>query len=437
MNRLRAGRGRAALPVRRRTAAFASSAAVIGVLAAGCGSSNSASHAAGGSTSAAATSSAAKLSGAPVKIMTMTPVTASSGTSIISPETAQAAQATTAYINAHGGINGHPLVDIICDEQSNPNQDAACARQAVAAGVVAMVGTYSQFSNGIYPIIQRAGIVNLGEITVTPPDFASPISFPVAPGPTVLPAVGELTAQQKQCTKPGLVQIQNTAAAIVAAGINGGAKLGGATPSYSITLPPAASDFSAQAAQAAHGGNCMMLFTVPGNALAFLPAFRAAAPNMQIIASNNAITAQVAKKLGASLNGTLVPDYFPPYGSPALADYRSIMAAYPMKYPGSDLSYTNAINAYAAVRVFAQVASKLKSVTPQTFAAALGSDSAVTTYGLTPTLDFTTKGQWVVPTLKRIFNRNMVFDKIVNGKFVQIDGGFHDLTVSGAKAFGA
>jgi ABC-type branched-subunit amino acid transport system substrate-binding protein len=426
----------------RRWAALAASVVVVAAVAAGCGSSSSGSSSSGsaqsgasGDSASSSTTAATKLTGAPVKIMTMTPVTASSGTAIISPETAQSAEATTHWINEHGGIGGRPLDDIVCNEQSDPNQAAACARQAVADHVIAMVGTYSQYSNEIYPIIQPAGIVNLGEITVTNADFSSPISYPIAPGPTVLPGVGELTGEQKQCTKPGLVQIQNTAAAIVQAGIEGGAKEFGAKPAYSITLPANATDFSAQAAQAAHSGNCLMLFDVPGNALAFIPAFRSVAPTTQIIASNNAITAEVAKKLGATLNGTLVPDYFPPYDSPALAQYRSIMAQYPIKYQGSDLSYTNAINAYAAVRVFAEVASKLKTITPQTFAKALGSDKAVNTFGLTPTLNFTPSGQWVVPPLKRIFNRNMVFEKIENGKFVQIDGGFHNLSVSGAKAF--
>jgi branched-chain amino acid transport system substrate-binding protein len=406
---------------------------------AACGSSSSSSNSGSSSngSSTRAASTGPSLKGAPVKIMTMTPVTASSGTSIISPEAAAAATATTKWINAHGGINGHPLDDIVCNEQSDPNQDTACAREAVSDHVVAMVGTYSQYSTGIYPIIQKAGIANLGNVPVTAPDGTSPVSFPVNAGSAVLVALGQIAAANPACKSPGLVTIQNTAVPLIKAGMIGGVLIAGKKVPYSIVLPATSSDFSAQAAQAAHGGDCVMLFTVPGNAEAFIPALRQAAPTMPLIASNNALTEEVAKKLGSIVNGTEVPDYFPPYNSPALALYRSIMAKYstPSKY---DFSYYNATNAYLSVRVFAEIASKLKTINAHTFLAALNKAKNVSGYGLTPPLNFTPANQWTaVPFQKRIFNRNMVYDKVENGSYVQIDGGFHDLTTIGGKAFAA
>jgi ABC-type branched-subunit amino acid transport system substrate-binding protein len=402
---------------------------------AACGSSSSPpSHSAAKTT---ATTNTSALKGAPIKVMTMTPVTASTGTSIVSPEVSAAAKATAKWINANGGIQGHPLQVIVCDEQSNPNQDAACARQAVAQHVVAMVGTYSQFDSTIYPILQRAGIANLGDIPVTAPDGVSPISFPVNAGSAVLVALGQLAAANPSCKSPGLVTIQNTAVPLIKAGMIGGVLIAGKKVPYSIVLPATSTDFSAQAAQAAHGGDCVMLFTVPGNALAFLPAFRQAAPSMPLIASNNALTAQVAKKLGSAVDGTQVPDYFPPYNSPAMVEYRSIMAKYsdPSKY---DFSYYNATNAYLSMRVFAEIAKNLPTITAQTFLSALNGSSNVSGFGLTPPLNFTPQNEWsVVPFQKRIFNRNMVYDKVVGGSYVQIDGGFHDLTKIGGAAFAA
>jgi branched-chain amino acid transport system substrate-binding protein len=49
-----------------------------------------------------------------------------------------------AYVNAHGGINGHPIKLYVRDDQSNPSQNAAAVQQLVEqAHVVAFVSNWS------------------------------------------------------------------------------------------------------------------------------------------------------------------------------------------------------------------------------------------------------------------------------------------------------
>jgi ABC-type branched-subunit amino acid transport system substrate-binding protein len=408
-------------------------------VAAGCGSSDESSTSTGSSSSAstgAAETTAAKPTGEPIKIMTMAPIEASSGTSILSPETAAASQATVNKINAEGGINGRPIDLIICDEHSDPNAAAACARKAEQEKVVALVATYSQFSDKAYPILEKAKIANLGDIPVTAPDGTSDMSFPVNAGSAVLVAIGQAAAERPDCKKPGLVQIDSTAKDLITAGVFGGILVGGKQPAYNIALSPTSQDYSSQANEAADKGDCVVMFTVPGSALSFIPAFRQIS-DQPIIASNNSVSAEVAKKLSSMLEGTVVPDYFPPYNSDAKADFRETMDKY-AETKDVDFTHYNATNAYVSVNVFKEIAETLgDNITNQTFLAALQKAKDVDTGGLTPPLNFTKANEWKgVPFQKRIFNRNMVYTKIDDGEQVQ-DGGFRDLTKVGAEAFAA
>lgn len=373
------------------------------------------------------------LTGEPIKIMTMAPIEATSGTSIVSPETAAAAQAAAARINADGGIDGRPLEVIVCDEKSDPNAAQACARKAVEEEVVALVGTYSQFSDKAYPILEENKIANFGNIPVTAPDGVSEMSFPVNAGSAVLVAIGQAAAERDDCEKPGLVQIDSTAKDLITAGVLGGVALAGKELAYNIALSPTSQDYSGQAAEAADSGDCTVMFTVPGTALAFIPALRQVA-DQPIIASNNSVSAEVADKLGAMLDDTLVPDYFPPYNSDAKKKFRDTMETYSDK--DVDFTHYNATNAYISVNIFAEIAAGIEGeITHETFLAALEQTSGVSVDGLTPPIDFTKANEWSeVPFQKRIFNRNMVFTEIKDGEQVQV-GDFRDFTVDGGKAF--
>ena len=405
----------------RRTTLGAVTLTVVALTAVGCGEDEDLPDPTGG------------LTGEPVKIMTMAPIEASSGTSVISPETAAAAEAAAARINADGGIDGRPIEVIVCDEKSDPNAAQACARKAVEEKVVALVGTYSQFSDKAYPILEDNKIANLGNIPVTPPDGTSAMSFPVNAGSAVLVAIGQAAAERDDCKKPGLVQIDSTAKELITAGVQGGVELAGKKLAYNIALSPTSQDYAGQANEAADSGDCTIMFTVPGTALAFIPALRQVT-DQPIIASNNSVSAEVAEKLGPALEHTVVPDYFPPYESDAKSKFRETMD----KYSDADVDFThyNATNAYISVNIFAEIAGGIDGeITHETFLAALEKTSGVSVDGLTPPIDFTKANEWSeVPFQKRIFNRNMVFTEIKDGKQVQV-GEFRDFTKDGGAAF--
>ena len=162
---------------RRRTAIYAA-LAVAAVLVAGC-SSSAASSGGGGGT--AASSAAAKT---PIRLMVdtvMTPSAAFGGLSF--PYPATAAKAAADALNKTGGIDGHPVQIDVCDNQGNPNQSAACGRQAKSNGDVAVVGAWDiQGAAQILPVLQSEGIPYVGALAGTATELSNPDSFIFDPG---------------------------------------------------------------------------------------------------------------------------------------------------------------------------------------------------------------------------------------------------------------
>ncbi|MBO2518190.1 MULTISPECIES: branched-chain amino acid ABC transporter substrate-binding protein [Limnochorda] len=65
-------------------------------------------------------------------------------------------------INARGGVLGRPIEIVLGDDQGNPRQSALVAQRMVAAGVVAVIGTYgSSINEAASTIYERAGVVNI------------------------------------------------------------------------------------------------------------------------------------------------------------------------------------------------------------------------------------------------------------------------------------
>jgi ABC-type branched-subunit amino acid transport system substrate-binding protein len=88
--------------------------------------------------------------------------------SVSHPALAAAIVAGVRSLNRRGGLHGHPLALDFCDEHSDPNQAATCARQLVSDGVVATVGVDSVFDSAIQPILEAAGIPMIASTPISP-----------------------------------------------------------------------------------------------------------------------------------------------------------------------------------------------------------------------------------------------------------------------------
>jgi ABC-type branched-subunit amino acid transport system substrate-binding protein len=70
-------------------------------------------------------------------------------------------------LNRSGGLHGHPLALVFCNDRQDPNQSVACARDMVNRKVAAIVGGYTLYDSAVQPILEAAGIPEIGISPIT------------------------------------------------------------------------------------------------------------------------------------------------------------------------------------------------------------------------------------------------------------------------------
>ena len=142
------------------------------LVAAGCGSGN------GKAAESSAAQTSVSFSGPSVKVGAITSLTGP----IAYPDRVSAARAAVAGINSRGGLAGHEVELDTCDDHGNADGAAACARQMVSDGVIALVGQNSVSDNASTPILEAAGIPQIATATRTPVSLNSKLTY--EPGPS-------------------------------------------------------------------------------------------------------------------------------------------------------------------------------------------------------------------------------------------------------------
>ncbi|MFJ8075475.1 ABC transporter substrate-binding protein [Streptomyces sp. NPDC096176] len=150
---------------------------------------------------------------------------------------------------SQGGIDGHELRVITCNEQNTPQGAAGCARRAVKEDAVAVVGSYSQFGDAFMAPLEAAGIPFIGGYGISEAEFSSYLSYPVNGGQAALLAGnGEQLADA--CEKVSLVRPDSLAGDDLPALLNAGLARGKGEESADILAEDDATDYTEQALRA-------------------------------------------------------------------------------------------------------------------------------------------------------------------------------------------
>ena len=128
--------------------------------------------------------------GAQVKLMIIAPTDTSGGNY---PDMLAATRAAVRGLNTRGGIKGHQIDLLYCNEKNDPDQAKACAQQAVDQHVLAVVNEVSN-TGGIMPILEKAHIPSVGSAGVSADlsELSSSVSFMLSPltyYPAICPAL--------------------------------------------------------------------------------------------------------------------------------------------------------------------------------------------------------------------------------------------------------
>ena len=171
------------------------------------------------------------------------------------------AQGAVVQINNDGGLGGHELKLITCNDSADPNKAADCARQAVDEGVAALVGGFTANGDAIMPILEAAGIPWFGPPGISAGELSSADSYPITSGVLGLAGLGQMAAEDG-CDKVASVNYDLPSAGQIAQLVDLALTNQGHDPSTLIKVPPTTTDFST-IAQETSDYDCAVVGTPP------------------------------------------------------------------------------------------------------------------------------------------------------------------------------
>jgi branched-chain amino acid transport system substrate-binding protein len=300
--------------------ASVSIAVVISLAAAACGS-NSGS---GGSGSGSAS---------PIKIMDITTLTSPGQSLNVYPESPAAANAAANAINAKGGIGGHPIQIIVCDDQANPDQAAVCGRDAVSDHVVA-VTSQSLLSASYINELVAANIPLVGNAVVGAADFTSPLSFPI--GASVLsnyPA-GALGLIKDGDTKVAILRIATPLDTITDNATRAAIKTGGGTLVADVAVPTTVTDYGSYAQQLKQAGaNGVVLIESEAAQVGVIQAAAEIGYHPKWAIAYGSLTNSQLQQLASLVDGSVVYSDLPLVTDTALAGIKTFVAQMKAEQP--------------------------------------------------------------------------------------------------------
>jgi branched-chain amino acid transport system substrate-binding protein len=361
------------------------------------GSGNTAPHAVGGGGSSPA-------SGPPITIMEISGVTGPVAEGHLARPGIQAA---VKAINAAGGIRGHQVDLVLCDDQSQLATAASCADQAASdSSIIATVSNNTQMTPAIDPVLEKARIASIGGIPYTPSDFTSPILFPTEGGGLAITAgMNEFPARMGD-KKIALMVFDTSGGAAAAAFVNGELKSLYNQNVDAVLVPASTIDITSSVAAVIARHPDAVALAIPQNlSVAAINELRAQGYQGMIVGPAEALPRAVLKRVNNP--GKLYVNGSYSYRSPAYRTFQSEMA----KYQPSDQVNDYALSAWLPMHMFADVMSKsTQPLTRDGVLAAFNSLSDYTTQGLTPTLNYTKKNP--AKGFDRLMNMTQVLHEV-------------------------
>ncbi|WP_189713344.1 ABC transporter substrate-binding protein [Streptomyces phaeofaciens] len=354
------------------------------------------------------------------------------------------ARAYARWINSQGGINGHKLTVLTCNDHNDTVDAAACARRAVKENAVAVVGSYSQHSDAFFPHLEGAGIPYIGGYGVTNAEFTSPLSYPVNGGqPALLAGLGKELAAE--CGPVALVRPDTLAGDALPPMLNAGLKAGGHDGARDQLAAEDATEYSAQAEQA--------LGTATGTAASdgtekgcvvpalgdrtstFMDSFRRTRtdyPDVRTGSVLGSVDQTVIDATGGGsgpYEGAYVTGWYPVTSDKRWAAMKKVISEAAFSDTRIDPGDTGVQTTWVAYTVLRQAVESLGDgpVTATSVRSALD-DGKIDTGGLTPTLHWQFSGRLASIGFPRLANAEVTLQTVRQGRLVAAGQSFVDTT---------
>src|SRR3954454_21323062 len=408
--------------VRKRTRGLASAAAVILLLGlAACGGGDDDKK--GDSSSGRPTQDPnVKFTGDPITVMTMSTYDTDT---FNAKAVLDIAQGAVVQINNAGGIGGHELKLITCNDSADPNKAADCARQAVDEGVAAMVGGFTANGDAVMPILEAAGIPWFAPPGISSGELSSSDSYPITSGVLGLAGLGQMAAADG-CDKVASVNYDLPSAGQIAQLVDLALTNQGHEKSTLIKVPPTTTDFST-IAQETSDFDCSMVGTPPQAFLGVAAAGAQLGSTTKYYVVPGGLTDSVAQNGGDAVEGTKSLSNFPDVDDPMWADAVKSSGVTSEEENGG-LSGLYFQNTWVAFRTFLSLIKNNSDFTAAGVKATLDATTQADPDGSPPPFSFAE--DFPAPGLNRVFNYNELTFVIKDGKLQQAGPDYKDMRLA-------
>ncbi|MFJ7786712.1 MULTISPECIES: ABC transporter substrate-binding protein [Streptomyces] len=352
------------------------------------------------------------------------------------------AEAIARWVNASGGVDGHELKVLTCDDGNDSEGAAACARRAVREDVVAVVGSYSQHGRSFLSPLEAADIPYIGGYGVTGEEFTSPLSYPVNGGQAALLA-GNGRQLGEECGRVFLVRPDTVAGDALPGLLDAGLAGAGAGAAVDVPAPESAREYTAQAARVLSAGpsgsakpDCVT--AVLGDRTdTFFDTFRRARAaegrDVRIASVLGGVDQSLVDRTGGArgpYEGAYVTGWYPVASDDRWAPMRRVIRDHAFDDNRIDPADAGVQTTWIAYEVLRRAVAEVDAdrVTARAVHRVLDDGLSVETGGLTPELRWRFEDLLAARDHPRLVNAEVTFQTVRSGRLTAAGSGPHDLT---------
>ncbi|WP_395362336.1 ABC transporter substrate-binding protein [Streptomyces sp. YH02] len=357
------------------------------------------------------------------------------------------AQTFARWVNSQGGIDGHELRILTCNEHNTTAGAAACARRAVREKAVAVVGSYSQNGRAFMAPLEAAGIPYIGGYGITEDEFTSPLSYPVNGGQASLVA-GHGMQLAEACRKVSLVRPDTLAGDKLPDLLNSGLRKASHRSAIDIPAVEDAAEYTESATRAREkaGDEDGCVTAVLGERTqTFFDSFRrlpeqesdgddgkGEQDGVRISSVLGSVGQPVIDRTGGAhspFEGAFVTGWYPEASDQSWAPMRKVIREHAFADNRVDPADAGVQTTWIAYTVLKEVVESLDAdrITATQIAYALDRGARIDTGGLTPTLRWKYEDLLGAPGFPRIVNHEVTFQVVRQGQLVAQRPGFVDV----------
>ncbi|MCX4823867.1 ABC transporter substrate-binding protein [Streptomyces sp. NBC_01142] len=358
------------------------------------------------------------------------------------------AKAYARWTEAQGGIDGHELRVITCNEDNTSTGASTCARRAVKEDVAAVVGSYSQHGDAFMAPLEAAGIPFIGGYGISEEEFTSYLSYPVNGGQAALLA-GNGRQLADACEKVSLVRPNSLAGDEMPELLNSGLTEGSRRESADILAAEDATDYTEQAMQARKRAAKQTWAELgtgdrPGCVTAalgdrtetFLDSFRrlpADGRQVRISSVMGSVGQPLIDRTGGRngpFEGAYITGWYPDAGDVRWEPMQKVIRTHAFGDDSIDPADAGVQTTWIAYTVLNRVIQSISQdeITAAKISRALDGGVRVSTGGLTPMLRWEYEDMLGAPGYPRIVNRSVTFQVVRRGQLVADRKNFVDVS---------